>query len=476
MSNVIEKPKAFFDVFDRKPGGNNQVVHYCPGCGHGRIHKLIAEAMDNLEITDRTIFISPVGCSVFAYYYFNCGNIQSAHGRAPAVATGVSRSNPESIVISYQGDGDLAAIGMSEIIHSANRGENISVFFVNNQIYGMTGGQMAPTTVENQKTATSPRGRNVGIEGYPIKMAEIISTLTAPVYVERVAVSDSKNIMKAKKAIQKALQCQKDKKGFTFVEILSPCPIGWKMDPVDAVKHIEENVKNHFPCQVFKDETDARTPLERISIKYEPEKIIDVLGLHDKKKLFPKDQNFIDNFPPQQLRIAGFGGQGVLMAGSTLGLLAMEHDLNTSWLPSYGPEMRGGTANCHVVISGKETGSPVVEKPNVLIAMNGPSYDEFEPAVAPGGLVILNSSIIQRESRRSDVKVMKVPMNEIAESENIVQASNMVAVTAYLTYTKVMPVDRLIDLIKVNFKKKALIDKNVAVIRKAEEYVKKNYL
>ena len=426
-------------------------------------------------MADETIFVSPVGCSVFAYYYFNTGNVQAAHGRAPAVATGLARSNPHGMVISYQGDGDLAAIGMAEILHAANRGENMTVIFVNNQIYGMTGGQMAPTTLETQKTATSPTGRDVGVEGYPLKMSEMIATLAAPVYVERVAVSDSKNIMKAKKAILKALRSQKERKGFSFVEVLSACPVGWKMSPVDAVKRIEEVVKNFFPCQVFKDVIESRGPLARLEVQYQPEKVPEVLGLVGKKQLFAADPAFVKSFPDQNLRIAGFGGQGVLMAGTTLGLLGMECHLGVSWLPSYGPEMRGGTANCHVVLSNKEPGSPVVDSPNVLIAMNGPSLDEFEPTVKKDGLIIINSSIITRDTTRKDVRSIRVPMNELADTQGIAAAANMAAIAAYLAYTHVIDVEKLSALIKVNFKKKDLIDKNIAVINAARDYILKHY-
>jgi len=195
-SVVQEKTPVFFDRFERKDENQHQ-THYCPGCGHGVAHKLIAEALGDLDVQDNTIMVSPVGCSVFAYYYFNTGNVQAAHGRAPAVATALKRSNPGAMVISYQGDGDLAAIGTAEIIHAANRGENITVFFVNNSIYGMTGGQMAPTTLIGQTSTTSPWGRRPNNEGFPIKMSELISTLEAPVYVERVALSDAKHILQA---------------------------------------------------------------------------------------------------------------------------------------------------------------------------------------------------------------------------------------------------------------------------------------
>src|SRR4051812_13496382 len=213
------KSQLFYDQYERKTELQHQ-THYCPGCGHGVAHKLIAEALQELNVQDNTVFVSPVGCSVFAYYYFDTGNVQAAHGRAPAVATAVKRANPDAMVISYQGDGDLAAIGTAEIIHAANRGENITVFFINNGIYGMTGGQLAPTTMVGEKSTTSPWGRRPANEGFPLHMAELISTLEAPVYVERVALSDAKNVMKARKAIKKALELQRQKAGFTLVEIL----------------------------------------------------------------------------------------------------------------------------------------------------------------------------------------------------------------------------------------------------------------
>ncbi len=227
---VHSKSPLFYDLYERKSELQHQ-THYCPGCGHGVAHKLIAEALQDLGVQDKTIFVSPVGCSVFAYYYFDVGNVQVAHGRAPASATAIKRSCPDKIVISYQGDGDLAAIGTAEIVHAANRGEKITVFFVNNGIYGMTGGQMAPTTLVGQKSTTSPWGRRPSNEGFPLHMAELLATLEAPAYIERVALSDNKNIMKARRAIRKALEIQRDGAGFSFVEILSPCPTIWGKDP-----------------------------------------------------------------------------------------------------------------------------------------------------------------------------------------------------------------------------------------------------
>ena len=249
-----EKSKSFFERYERKAELQHQ-THYCPGCGHGIVHKLVARAIDELGIQDRTILITPVGCSVFAYYYFDVGNIQSAHGRAAAVATAVKRTRPESIVLSYQGDGDLAAIGCAEIVHAANRGESITVIFINNAIYGMTGGQMAPTTLLGQKTTTSPFGRSEWNEGYPLKVAELLATLEAPVYIERVGLGNNKQIMQAGRAVRRAIENQVHGLGFSLVEVLSPCPTIWKMDPVDAQRRVRDEMPKTFPLGVFRDRT-----------------------------------------------------------------------------------------------------------------------------------------------------------------------------------------------------------------------------
>ncbi len=242
---VFEKPKALTD---------NQ-LHYCPGCTHGIIHRLVAEVMDELGIEGKTVGIASVGCSVFTYNYFNCDMVQAAHGRAPAVATGVKRANPNNVVFTYQGDGDLAAIGTAETVHAAARGENITVIFVNNAIYGMTGGQMAPTSLPGQVTQTSPYGRDTKTVGFPIRVSEMLATLEAPAYIERVAVNSVKCVKDAKKAIKKAFQCQLDGKGFSLVEVLSTCPTNWGMTPDKALNWLEENMKPYYPLGVFKDKT-----------------------------------------------------------------------------------------------------------------------------------------------------------------------------------------------------------------------------
>lgn len=254
---AYKKPTSLYETFDRK-GSGETCTHYCPGCGHGTIQKLIAEAIDSLGIQDRTIFLSPVGCAVFAYYYYDTGNIQCSHGRAPAVATGVKRTRKDAVVISYQGDGDLAGIGMTEIMHAANRGEHITVFFVNNAIYGMTGGQMAPTTLSGQKTTTTPYGRDEKTEGAPIRMSEMLALVHGTVYIERVAVNSPANIRKAKKAIRKAFQTQIDKLGFSMVEILSPCPTNWKMTPLESWQWVDKEMTKIFPLGVVKDLTEKK--------------------------------------------------------------------------------------------------------------------------------------------------------------------------------------------------------------------------
>ena len=240
---VFEKPHALADV----------KLHYCPGCTHGIVHRLVAQAIDELGIEGRTIGIAPVGCSVFAYNYFNCDMVEAAHGRAPAVATGVKRANPENIVFTYQGDGDLAAIGTAETVHSAARGENITVIFVNNAIYGMTGGQMAPTTLPGQVTQTSPYGRKPENVGYPIRVCELLSNVTGATYLERVAVNNVANVKAAGKAIKKAFQYQLEGKGFSLIEVLSTCPTNWGLTPDKALKWLEDNMIPYYPLGVYKD-------------------------------------------------------------------------------------------------------------------------------------------------------------------------------------------------------------------------------
>lgn len=240
--------------FTRPQSMKNRPTHYCPGCGHGIVHRLICEIVDELGIRQKVIGICPVGCSVVAYDYFDFDMVEVAHGRAPAVATGIKRVHPDQVVFTYQGDGDLASIGTAEIIHAASRGEAFSVFFINNATYGMTGGQMAPTTLLGQKTTTTPFGRNVKEAGYPLRVCELLSSLPGVAYLERVAVNNPSNIRKAKKAIKKSFSVQLERDSFSLVEFLCPCPTCWRLSPLDSLKWLEENMISYFPLGVVKGE------------------------------------------------------------------------------------------------------------------------------------------------------------------------------------------------------------------------------
>jgi len=242
-------------VFSRPKSLTDKPYHFCPGCNHGIIHRIVGEALDEFDLVPRTTAVASVGCSVFLYDYFAIDVLEAPHGRAPAVATGVKRSLPGNIVFTYQGDGDLASIGMSEIVHTANRGEPITVIFVNNTVYGMTGGQMAPTTMLGQKTTTSPYGREYSQDGYPIRMAEMLATLEGSAFVARVAVNKPKNVIAAKKAIKKAFRMQIEDIGFSFVEVLSTCPTNWRMTPKEAAWRVEEEMVPYFPLGIFKERT-----------------------------------------------------------------------------------------------------------------------------------------------------------------------------------------------------------------------------
>lgn len=246
-------------VFDKPHALTDAPLHYCPGCTHGIIHRLVAEAIDELGIEGRTVGVASVGCSVMAYNYFACDMIQAAHGRAPAVATGAKRANPDNIVFTYQGDGDLAAIGTAETVHSAARGENITIIFVNNAIYGMTGGQMAPTSLPGQVTQTSPYGRDVKVAGYPVKVCEMLSQLDGATYLERVAVNNVKNVKNAKRAIKKAFENQVNGLGFSLVEVISTCPTNWGKTPEASLEWVEEKMIPYYPLGVYKDITAERS-------------------------------------------------------------------------------------------------------------------------------------------------------------------------------------------------------------------------
>jgi 2-oxoisovalerate ferredoxin oxidoreductase beta subunit len=465
------KSPVFYDRYERKAELQHQ-THYCPGCGHGVAHKLIAEALADLGLEDKTIFVSPVGCSVFAYYYFDLGNVQVAHGRAPAGATGIKRACPDKIVISYQGDGDLAAIGTAEIIHAANRGEKITVFFVNNAIYGMTGGQMAPTTLVGQKSTTSPWGRRPVNEGFPLHMAELISTLEAPVYVDRVALSDNKNIMKARKAVRRALEIQRDGVGFSFVEILSPCPTIWAKEPVEARKWVAEKMIPNFPLSVFKDKKHDPVENAAVPIRSVPE-VLEIGNAHrGTAALDPADSTkHTHPFQDFTIKVAGFGGQGVLLLGQLLTEMGMREGLEVSWLPSYGPEMRSGSAHCHVCLSKKRIGSPLISSPDVLIAMNEICLRKFAPRVASGGLILYNNSRLPQDFPLPQARVICIPASEMADQFGSTKATNIVMLGALLGETECLHAATAEGVLQTKIKKVEMMDVNRKALAAGREFI-----
>ncbi|PIE53325.1 2-ketoisovalerate ferredoxin oxidoreductase [Candidatus Fermentibacteria bacterium] len=474
---VLRKPKGFVDLYKHKPGAEKNRTHYCPGCGHGILHKLIAEAMEDLEIVDDTILISPVGCSVFAYYYFNTGNFQVPHGRAPAAATAVSRANPDKVVISYQGDGDLAAIGGNNILQAANRGENMAVFFVNNAIYGMTGGQMAPTTLEGQITTTSPYGRNLDTDGYPVKMCEVLSQLTAPNYIERVSLHNPAHIRKTRNAVRKALKNARERKGFQFVEVLSTCPSGWKMDPPKAMEWLEEHMIPLYPLGVYTDLGENAKIVERPKNIMDPAQVWEKLGISADEDVDLERPEADEKFSKMSIRVAGFGGQGIMVTGQALASIALEYGYNVSWLPSYGPEMRGGTANCSVNIQDGIIGAAEAVLPTMVLAMNRPSMEKFEKFIEPGGTLMYNSTLIEVEPERTDINVYAVPITGIADELGNTRVQSMVNVGAYAAVTGTFKPSDIIKLMPKLFKgkKQAIIDLNAKAVQAGYDYVKENF-
>ena len=422
MSEKILATKGLYDEYPRKGGSALRATHYCPGCGHGVLHKLIGEALVDFGLQDRAVMISPVGCAVFAYYYFDCGNIQVAHGRAPAVATGLSRAQDDAVVLSYQGDGDLASIGLNETMQAANRGEKLAVFFVNNTVYGMTGGQMAPTTLIGEKTITCLNGRDPQFAGYPMHMCELINSLQAPVYIARVAVSDIKNVRNARRAVRKAIEIQRDGQGYAFVEVLASCPTNLHRSAADNSTFVNEEMTREFPLGTFRDRSAEAPPYERPESDFSKASLDALFNLHDfpatKAKAAPLNGEV-------HVRCAGFGGQGVLSLGIMLAQTAQLTGRQVSWYPSYGPEQRGGTANCSVVVSDEPIGSPVIHTTDLLVAMNQPSFEKFAGTVKPGGIILCDSSVGDLGTA-PNVRVCAVPALALAEKAGSGRAANTI--------------------------------------------------
>ena len=352
-------------------------------------------------------------------------------------------------------------------MHAANRGE-ITVFFVNNAIYGMTGGQMAPTMLVGQKSTTSPWGRRPSNERFPLHMAELLATLEAPVYIERVALSDNKNLMKVRKAVRKALELQRDHAGFSFVEILSPCPTIWNMTPQDARKWIEEKMLPAFPLGVLRDRK-----LESTENAVPQTTVTKLLGLETLAEELPPLVAAKEARPDLAAKVASFGGQGVLLLGQILAEMGMRDGREVSWLPSYGPEMRSGSAHCHVCLSNERVGSPVIEHPDVLIAMDEPSLHKFAKQVAPHGMIIYNSDKLPEHFAAAQAQAFCVPGSEIADKLGTIKITNMVMMGALLELTHTMAIETAFAVLKMKVKNAKLLEVDYRAIDAGIDCIRK---
>ena len=449
---------VFYERFERHAGGEGlkaQSMHYCPGCGHGLAHKYLADAIEDLGVQDRTVAISPVGCAVFLYYYLDVGNVQAAHGRAPAVAVAQKLTRPDSIVVSYQGDGDLASIGIAEILQAAQLGVPITVVFVNNAIYGMTGGQMAPTTLIGQRTATTPDGRS-RLMGEPLRMAEIIAQLDGPVYVERVALFDNKQRVKAQKAIKKALSLQVENRGFAFVEVLAECPLHLGLTPSEAEHWVRERMLPVFPLGVKKDVTATREPWPAWrEPSFDAEAVAGLIGCSTEPvprfcREFPRGFGAGD----VALKLAGAGGDGAQTAAMIVARAAINEGFDATHIPSYGPESRGGTSYADVRCAEREVESPAAPHPHILLAFNAPSLAKFGPRVAAGGIVVYDSSVVPLPPDLAGRRVHGVPITAIAAGLGRPVIKNMVALGALAAATGLFPAETFLTAIRQALRKK----------------------
>ncbi len=443
---------AFYGTFERHAhaqGLKAHATHYCPGCGHGLVHKYLAAAIDDLGVQDRTVAVSPVGCAVFLYYYLDVGNTQAAHGRAPAVAIGHKLANPDAIVVSYQGDGDLASIGLAEILHAAQLGLPLTVIFVNNAVYGMTGGQMAPTTLMGQVTATSPEGRTLFM-GQPMRMAEMIAGLDGPVYVERVALFDAKQRVRAEKAIHKALKLQVENKGFAFVEVLAECPLHLKLTPEEAERWVKEQLVPVFPLGVKKDGPGRDWTADLQAPRFDPAELLQVIG-GGQETIERFTQAFPHSLfgPDIAVKLAGAGGDGAQTAALLLTRAAINEGWDATHIPSYGPESRGGTSYADVHLAEEEVLSAAAPRPHLLVAFNAPSLAKFGPEVVSGGTVIYDSSVVaEAPALGPRVRVVGVPCAQIARDLGKPMVKNIVALGALQAASGILPAESLLTAIR----------------------------
>jgi len=472
---VIEQ-KGMYANFPRS-GKDTRATHYCPGCGHGIINKLIAECCAEMGLQDQTIFVDPVGCGVFTYYYWDAAHISAAHGRASVAATGACRARPDAVTVAYQGDGDLGAIGFNNAFQAASRGEHFACIFVNNSLYGMTGGQMAPTTLEGEKTTTTPFGRDPALTGHPLHVCEVFNQLQAPIFIARTSVADTKRILETKRAIRRVFELQKEHKGYCVLEILAPCPTNFGMNALKAADFCKGEMEREFPLGTLRDrfaardEAPAATAVESPYLAVKP-----VPQYADCTALFATPDGTeapaaVDDpaVPERRFKFAGYGGQGILSLGICVAEAARLEKRHALWFPSYGPEQRGGSANCSVVISGRAIGAPTVEHPDVLVCMNQPSYERFLPDVKPGGIVIVDETVPVTVTR-DDVRLIRVPAIGLAESFGVPKAANTMMLAALRKYKATGLSDASLETaLCASFRKKPqLVEKNRELLRQAE--------
>ena len=442
---------VFYDRFERHDKGaglKGRSTHYCAGCGHGLIHRYLAEAIEKLGIQDRTVAVSPVGCGVFLYYYLDVGNTSAAHGRASAVAVGQKLANPDAVVFAYQGDGDLGAIGLLEGLYAAQLGIPIAVIFVNNAVYGMTGGQLAPTTLMDQKTTTTPAGRDL-MAGTPLKLAEMIASLEGPTYVERVALFDAKQRKRAAKAIEKALALQATNAGYAFVEVLAECPTHLRLTPEEAERWVAEKMLPVFPLGVKKDAAPSGWAKAFRTPAFDAARTLAAIGATGEAP-----PRFAVGFPSGfgddvGIKVAGAGGDGAQTAAMLLAKTAVNEGFDATHIPSYGPESRGGTSFADVRMAAKEVLSPDVAEPHVLVAFNAPSLARFGPAVRAGGYVVYDRSVV-RDVPALDpgARVVAVPCTDIARELGQPLAKNVVALGALVGATGLLPEESLLAALR----------------------------
>ncbi len=474
---VVEQ-KGMYQKFPRS-GKDTRATHYCPGCGHGIINKLIAECCAEMGLQDNTIFVDPVGCGVFTYYYWDAAHISAAHGRASAVATGSCRARPDAVTIAYQGDGDLGAIGFNNAFQAASRGEHFACIFVNNSLYGMTGGQMAPTTLEGEKTTTTPFGRDPSLTGHPLHVCEVFNQLQAPVFIARTSVADTKRIMATKAAIRRVFELQKEHKGYCVLEILAPCPTNFRMDALKAAAFCSNEMEREFPLGTFRDtfknaseapaapEVKVESPY--LAVKPVPQVKTCAELFAEKVEVPPAEDDA--SVPERRFKFAGYGGQGILSLGLTIAEAARLEKRHTLWFPSYGPEQRGGSANCSVVVSGRPIGSPTVEHPDVLVCMNQPAYERFVGDVKKGGIVIVDATVPVIQQPPEGVRLVVWPAIKMAEDFGVPKAANtmMLAALTKLGCTGLATANLEQALVASFAKKPELGVKNLEILRQAVE-------